>query len=304
LSPPHSLTHRLTLHRHRLLKASFPQRYAEDIEKLLRENDYQLYPTYLALDKDCWSPGAEPARVKKGGSRRDHPEAILRNSVIEAEMDALAAFDAARAVCEANAQARAEEKRKNEEEGENEKRARAEGTMGECGCCFDEKPLNRMVHCNGESAIHWFCAACARQMAEHAVGLSKYQLSCMSVDGCDATFSRDQRRLFLDDKLTTALELIEQQAVLRLAGIENLETCPFCPYAAEYPPASVNKEFRCENSECGLVSCRLCRQETHIPKTCSESARERGHSARRAIEEAMSAAMIRKCNKCKFCFSS
>ncbi|KAK4126441.1 hypothetical protein N657DRAFT_543963, partial [Parathielavia appendiculata] len=282
---------------HRLLKAAFPQRYAEDIEKLFKQHGYQLYPTYLALDMACWSPDAEPARVKKVGARRDHLEDILKDTVIEAEKDALEAFNAARTVCEAKAQARAEEKQKEEEEQENWERAKAEGTIAECGCCFDDKPLNRMVHCDG-SVCHWFCRGCARLNAEHAIGLSKYQLTCMSVDGCDATFSRDQRKLFLDDKLTTALDLIEQETVLRLSGIENLATCPFCPYAAEYPPVDENKEFRCENPGCRLVSCRLCRQETHIPKSCSEASTERGLSARRAIEEAMSAALIRKCNKC------
>lgn len=120
----------------------------------------------------------------------------------------------------------------------------------------------------------------------------------MSVDSCSSGFSRDQRDLFLDEKMTIALERIEQEAVLRMAGIENLETCPLCPFAAEYPVVEENKEFRCENPECLMVSCRLCRRETHIPKTCEEFAREEGHSARRVIEEAMSAALIRKCNKC------
>jgi TRIAD3 protein (E3 ubiquitin-protein ligase RNF216) len=136
-------------------------------------------------------------------------------------------------------------------------------------------------------------------MAESEIGLSKYHLECMSMDGCDATFAKDQKELFLDAKLAVALDTIEQEAVLRMAGIENLETCPFCSYAEEYPPVEENKEFRCLNPECALVSCRHCRQETHIPKTCDEAAREIGHSARRKIEEAMSAAMIRKCNKCK-----
>lgn len=217
-------------------------------------------------------------------------------------MDALAAFDAARTTCLAEAQARnakeAGERQEEEEEEKNMAQAKAEGTIADCGCCYDEKPLNRMVHCNGET-VHWFCRPCAKQMAEHVVGASKYHLACMSMDGCDATFSRAQRELFLDDNLTTALELIEQEAVLRMAGIENLATCPFCNYAAEYPPVEENKEFRCEKSDCGLVSCRLCRKETHVPKTCDEAARERGVSARRTIEEAMSAALIRKCNKCK-----
>ena len=136
-------------------------------------------------------------------------------------------------------------------------------------------------------------------MAETEVGLSKYDLTCMSMDQCSAGFSQDQRSLFLDTNMQVALERIEQETMLRLAGIENLETCPFCPYAAEYPPVEVNKEFRCENPDCEEVSCRLCRKLTHIPKSCAEAELENGHSARRTIEEAMSSAMIRKCNKCK-----
>jgi TRIAD3 protein (E3 ubiquitin-protein ligase RNF216) len=102
----------------------------------------------------------------------------------------------------------------------------------------------------------------------------------------------------LDAKTTIALERNEQEAVLRMAGIENLESCPFCPYAAEYPPVEINKEFRCEAPDCEKVSCRLCKLESHIPKSCDEFAKENGLSIRRQIEEAMSAALIRKCNKC------
>lgn len=83
-----------------------------------------------------------------------------------------------------------------------------------------------------------------------------------------------------------------------MAGIENLASCPFCPYAAEYPPVEVNREFRCQAPDCEKVSCRLCKLESHIPKSCEEHLRDNGLSARRQIEEAMSAALIRKCNKC------
>ncbi len=286
-----------------LLKASFPQRYSEDIDNILKQNDHRLYATYLALDKASWSQDMAPARVKKlANSRPAHPEIALRNSVVDAEVDALAAFDAASADCRAKAEVReakeSEEGRKAQEEAENLERAKAQGLVSDCGCCYEEMPLNRMVHCNG-TTLHWFCIECARRTAETVVGLSKHHIECISMDGCDATFSRDQKMIFLDEKLATALELIEQEAVLRMAGIENLATCPFCRYAAEYPPVEENKEFQCENPECRLVSCRLCREETHIPKSCSEAAKERGHSARRTIEEAMSAALIRKCNKCQ-----
>ena len=95
-----------------------------------------------------------------------------------------------------------------------------------------------------------------------------------------------------------ALERNEQEAVLRLAGIENLASCPFCPYAAEYPSVEENKEFQCKMPDCEKVSCRLCKLESHIPKSCEEFAKENGLSIRREIEEAMTAALIRRCNKC------
>lgn len=103
---------------------------------------------------------------------------------------------------------------------------------------------------------------------------------------------------FLDEKLFIALDRNEQEAVLRLAGIENLASCPYCPYAAEYPPVEEDKEFRCQAPDCKKVSCRLCKLETHIPKSCEEFAGENGLSIRRQIEEAMTAALIRTCNKC------
>jgi TRIAD3 protein (E3 ubiquitin-protein ligase RNF216) len=135
-------------------------------------------------------------------------------------------------------------------------------------------------------------------MAETQIGLSKYRLDCMSTDGCAGSFGMDQKEIFLDKHSMTALDRIEQEAVLREAGIDNLETCPQCPFAAEYPPIDEDKEFRCLNPDCAVTSCRSCRKETHVPKTCAEAALDNGHSARHEIEEAMSAALIRTCNKC------
>lgn len=283
-----------------MLRAAYPQVYSQDIDGLIKENAYKIYAAYLALDGICTGADANPKyRFKKTAPKpATSISSLLNNGATDAEKDALEEFHAARTICQARAAKKAEEQRKEKEEADNLERARTEGTLTECGCCFDELPRNRMVHCNG-AISHWFCRGCARRMAENTIGLSKYHLDCMSMDGCDATFSKDHRDLFLDAKLAVALDRIEQEAVLRMAGIENLETCPFCSYAEEYPPVEENKEFRCLNPECAQVSCRHCRHETHIPKTCDEAAREFGHSARRKIEEAMSAAMIRRCNKCQ-----
>lgn len=120
------------------------------------------------------------------------------------------------------------------------------------------------------------------------------------MDDCPGIFLAAERRSYLGGKTISALDRLEQGAALREANIENLASCPFCPYAAECPPAEVDREFRCQNPECRVVSCRLCNKETHIPKTCAEAAADNTDSARHQIEEAMSAAMIRKCNKCEF----
>jgi TRIAD3 protein (E3 ubiquitin-protein ligase RNF216) len=185
------------------------------------------------------------------------------------------------------------------DEAANLELAMKERTMQECGCCFDDFPRNRMINCNNEIVSHYFCKRCARLHAETQIGSAKFELQCMSTDGCEASYSIAQRQLFLDANLTTALDRIEAETNLRLAGIENLASCPFCPYAAEYPPIEHERLFHCEFDSCRKTSCRMCLKESHIPKTCQENAREIGLDVRREVEEAMTAALVRFCNKCK-----
>ncbi|KEY75131.1 hypothetical protein S7711_01583 [Stachybotrys chartarum IBT 7711] len=71
-------------------------------------------------------------------------------------------------------------------------RAKAKKNTAECQCCFTETPLDEMVYCDGES-LHLFCKRCARQAAETQIGLSKFQLDCMSMSGCDGKFTLAQR---------------------------------------------------------------------------------------------------------------
>lgn len=284
------------------MRSEFPNLLVKDIYHVLAVNNNTLFPAYLKLvQKEV----DEVFRLKKKPSK-PNPEwdgdaalaSRIGGTLDQDQKVALEELKVARQAGEALRLGLLSEKQRKQDEVDNFNQAVAEGTTGECECCCDEFALNRMVHCNGDT-LHWFCRKCARLNAETQIGLSKFELNCMSMDGCTAGFSKDQKDIFLDEKTATALERIEQETALRLAGIENLETCPFCPYAAEYPPVEEDKEFRCERPDCEIVSCRLCRRETHIPKSCAEVAAEEGHSGRRAIEEAMSAALIRKCNKCK-----
>jgi TRIAD3 protein (E3 ubiquitin-protein ligase RNF216) len=182
---------------------------------------------------------------------------------------------------------------------ENVRIAEAEGMMIECGCCFIDYPLNRLIHCNSDAKLHWFCCRCARQAAETEIGNSRYELRCISMDGCEFGFSKDQKDQYLDEKTIVGLDRNEKEAVLRMAGLEDLASCPFCPFAAVYPSVEEYRLFHCQAPDCEKTSCRLCKLKSHVPKTCEENATDNILGVRQQIEEAMSAALIRKCNKCK-----
>lgn len=122
---------------------------------------------------------------------------------------------------------------------------------------------------------------------------------CMDGSGCKAEFSRAEKIRFLDVQMFELFERLEQQAALRNANVEGLEKCPFCDFAAIYPPVEVNKEFRCEVPDCGRISCRLCKLDSHLPLTCEQYKKEQGVDERRHIEEAMTKAILRDCPKCK-----
>ncbi|RYP21682.1 hypothetical protein DL765_002143 [Monosporascus sp. GIB2] len=284
-----------------LLCQDFPRAPTRSVWSILSAKR-SLFDAYAHMDDvtrnwDDQNPPWQPKKTPTKSTNAYTPENFSSFDYSSYPAEEKAALDELRAARELRAHKDAKTVAEAEEQA-NFARAQMSGQTAECGCCYDEQALNRMAQCDGEM-VHFFCGSCLRRQAETQVGYSKYELKCMSMDGCSGGFSYTQRKRFLDKALRTALDRIEQEAVLREAGIESLETCPFCPYAAEYPPVDEDKEFRCEMPGCRRVSCRLCRKETHIPKSCAEVAREEGLTARREIEEAMSEALIRKCNKCR-----
>ncbi|KAH4039632.1 hypothetical protein HBI56_133970 [Parastagonospora nodorum] len=186
-------------------------------------------------------------------------------------------------------------------EVDNRQRAEASGRMGECACCFDDVPLNRMISCNGDPA-HFYCMECPKRQIETQMGLSNCRPKCFGVDNCAGTFARKDLQQVLGDKTFERLEHLQQQEDLAAAGLDFLSECPFCDYKMECLPVEVDKEFRCQNKKCGKTSCRLCEKETHIPLTCKEADKDGQITLRHIVEEAMSAALIRQCNKCKHPF--
>jgi E3 ubiquitin-protein ligase RNF216 len=87
----------------------------------------------------------------------------------------------------------------------------------------------------------------------------------MDISGCKMSFPDSELRRILPDKLFDLYEQIRQRRDIELAGLEGLEECPFCDFKvvmdAEF---QADKVLRCQNEDCGKVSCRKCKEEVSI----------------------------------------
>jgi TRIAD3 protein (E3 ubiquitin-protein ligase RNF216) len=182
------------------------------------------------------------------------------------------------------------------EEQENLQRAIDNNETAECKSCYDDYPMNRQIHCDGEVA-HFTCFECAETYIKTQVGDARCNVECTF--GCGAPFPRSQLQLLANKELLAKLEQLQQEKDIRDAGLEGLEECPFCDYKAILPPVEEDSEFRCANPECEQASCRRCKAASHIPLSCEEHAKDNKISTRHKIEERMTEALIRSCNNCQ-----
>jgi hypothetical protein len=173
-----------------------------------------------------------------------------------------------------------------------------QGSLVECQCCFNEAPINRVVHCENDD-VHFFCNKCIETRAKEQIGTLKHEMNCMDISGCAAGLSREALAQALPVTISDKLAEIQQLAEIKAAGLDGLEQCPFCEYQAVCPPIETDTIFECLNPACEKVSCRRCNEESHVPRSCEEAKKDKGLSARHAVEEARSEAMMRTCPKCR-----
>lgn len=121
-----------------------------------------LLPTFLALHKTLrdWDHQKPPYRKKTRVNKKLGDSALedtLDERILDAndhgEREALEEFRAAYAVKQKDAAEAETVRRKEQEELDNFEMARAEGNVADCGCCFTELAMNRMVHCDS-STLH------------------------------------------------------------------------------------------------------------------------------------------------------
>jgi hypothetical protein len=173
-----------------------------------------------------------------------------------------------------------------------------QGSLIECQCCFNDAPINRVVHCENDE-MHFFCNKCIEARAKEQIGSLKHEMQCMDISGCAAELSREALAQALPVAISDKLAEIQQLAEIKAAGLDGLEQCPFCEYQAICLSVDIDAIFECLNPGCEKVSCRRCNEESHVPRSCEEAKKDKGLSARHAVEEARSEAMMRTCPKCR-----
>lgn len=287
----------------KLLQNAFPKTRSEHIVNTLRGQN-TVFKAYQTLTRDS-SEGIERlAKRRKQTEIRSPTHALQLPHGHQPGGANSKGFK--RAERELNAakrkQAHEDEKKRREEEHvraeeENVRLAQEQGTMVECGCCCIEYPINRMLTCMSEDAspVHMVCHGCIKSHIESEIGMNRYKIVCIHMNGCESGFAIPELQRGVPQQLLDKLARIQQEDEVRRAEIEGLVECPFCDFMAICPPAAEDKEFRCINEDCKIVSCRLCKLRTHVPLTCEEKKKEEGIDARHEIEEAMTAALVRNC---------
>nr|CAD7261137.1 unnamed protein product [Timema shepardi] len=171
--------------------------------------------------------------------------------------------------------------------------AKMRGELLECLCCFtDDIILEDMAACNDG---HLFCKECVKRGAETQIGDDKTVFPCLTT--CEAEFSLKTLQAVLKPSIFSRMLQRKQMEEVKAAGIEDLESCPFCDFATILP--NDDKVFRCLNPDCMKESCRLCKELNHIPLRCDEVEKSEEVKLRTYIEDRMTQALVRTCWKCK-----
>ncbi|KAL2011185.1 hypothetical protein VTN00DRAFT_3903 [Thermoascus crustaceus] len=284
----------------KILRREFPLVPAQYIRQVMEEKKtlFSTYMTLSASEKTFNNGSNGPYERLKKARRAKGNRPLSMEDILPVQQSLERELDAAKKKAAKEADSIRRQKELEDAERLNEEEHTRTGALVECQCCFTDAPANRAIPCDGANA-HFFCFSCIKNGAEAQIGIMKYEMKCFDVSGCSAGFNRSRLSEAVGPSVMAKLESLQQQDEIAKAGIEGLEDCPFCEFKAICPPVAEDREFRCRNPECERVSCRLCQDETHVPKTCEEAKKERGIPERHLVEEAMSEALIRTCPRCK-----
>ncbi|XP_018011966.1 uncharacterized protein LOC108669178, partial [Hyalella azteca] len=130
----------------------------------------------------------------------------------------------------------------------------------ECCCCFDDKPVIEMLACDEQyDAPHFCCSECLKRYTENFIGEDKLEFPCLN-SSCMAKMPDSAVSNVLEQTMFQKLLERRQAAEILAAELKDLESCPFCNYAAIIEEkvtvrSTANTVFRCDNIACGKRSC-------------------------------------------------
>lgn len=183
-------------------------------------------------------------------------------------------------------------KGKQKEDEEERRIAKENGLMNTCQCCFDDELMQKdTFFCPAECL---FCRSCIKKSCEIAFGEGRNTFNCLN--NCPEEFPLQTLQSILSPKMFTKITQKKTYEEIKAAGIEDLETCPFCDFASI--PNEQDKIFKCLNPDCMKESCRNCKEPNHIPLRCDEIEKDENVKARVYIENKMTEALLCKCWKC------
>jgi len=182
-----------------------------------------------------------------------------------------------------------EKKRREAARLEMMERAREAGTLVECQCCYEETLGSELLPCKGG---HVYCKECVNRGANVAIGDGKTIIQCLGQ--CEEEIGWKELQQALPPNVLSKLLERRQAEEVGAAAIDNLVTCPFCPYST-IMENDEDKLVVCRNPDCGRESCRLCKEPNHIPLRCDEVEKKDEEDARKKAEEHLTASIIREC---------
>ena len=161
-----------------------------------------------------------------------------------------------------------------------------------CTCCFSNTMLlpRELVYC---LSGHGFCRSCIARSAHEVVGRGGGVVGCLAPD-CHQVIGMDILENILEKKVLCFLKQYSQTAEVLASGLQNLVTCPFCPYMVVMEDPD-DKILKCLNPDCSKNSCRRCQELDHCPLSCEEVA---PLVKRRKVEEELTMSVVRQCWKC------
>ena len=249
------------------LKEAFPKHSIKKIEEVMKNNNNQYLRSYKELKI---TPNTlAKARKKTNSGANDQP---LNESLAEEVF-----FAANETIVEQMIEEKANST-----------------AVFECQCCFDDRiHLEDLITC--DSGNHMFCSSCVKNGCESAIGENKSEMKCFAE--CQSKFSLPTLKNVLDPGIYEKYSQRLQVEEISAAGIDGLEHCPRCGSPNLCHPD--DKIFRCVNEECKIETCRLCKEDNHIPLRCEEVEKDEETKNRIKLEEKMTEALIRNCYHCK-----